>query len=99
MWDGLSIKCGVDLPYLAYCDTLNIPVDPQLTYQEDVLWIDLQRDFRAALEYIQAGELSFVEWFKSLQGNKMWAIYDRDDWRPSIVFTLILIKKLLARII
>jgi hypothetical protein len=28
----------------------------------------------------------------------MWAIYDRDDWRPGVIFTLILVEKLFARL-
>jgi len=97
MWDGLGTRCGVDLPFLAYCDSLELPIEPQLTYKEGVLWVDFQRDFRAALEYIRAGELSLLDWVKSLRGNKMVAIYDRDDWRPGIIFTLILFKKMILR--
>jgi predicted ATP-grasp superfamily ATP-dependent carboligase len=98
MWDGLSVRCGVDLPYLAYRDSIEDPLPPQFTYQEGIYWLDWQRDLRAALEYRRAGKLSLGAWFRSLQSPKMWAIYDRDDWRPGVIFTLILVEKLFARL-
>lgn len=88
MWDGLSVKCGVDLPYLAYRDALRLPVEPQLRYRDEVIWIDWQRDVRAAIEYWRKGQLSFGQWLRSLRGEKMWAIYSKDDWRPGAAFTL-----------
>ncbi len=51
MWDGLSIRCGVDFPYIAYCNTLNRSTEPKLNYRTDVTWIDWQRDVRAAVAY------------------------------------------------
>jgi D-aspartate ligase len=98
MWDGLGAKCGVDLAYLAYCDALHLPVDPVFSYREDVIWVDWQRDTRAAVEYMRKGELAFGEWMRSLWGEKMWAIYSRDDWRPGAAFTLSLAQKMWDRI-
>jgi len=97
MWDGLSVRCGVDLPYLAYCDALHLPVEPQLDYRDEVIWIDWQRDVRAAVEYWRKGQLTFGQWLRSLRGEKMWAIYSKGDWRPGVAFTLGLARKLWAR--
>lgn len=98
MWDGLSVKCGVDLPYIAYFDALRLPVNPQLTYRAGVIWTDWQRDFRAAFEYWRKGQFSFGQWLRSWRGEKMWAIYSKDDLRPGIAFTLSLIRKFWDRI-
>lgn len=98
MWDGLCVRCGVDLPYIAYCDTLRLPVDPQLTFRQEIIWLDWQRDVRAAIAYRKKGQLTLNEWLKSLKGEKMWAIYSREDWRPGIVFTLILFHRLWNRV-
>lgn len=98
MWDGLGIRCGVDLPYIAYRDMLGLPVEPQLTYREGVIWIDWQRDIRAAVEYRRRGQLSWGEWLQSLRGEKMSAIYSADDWRPGAAFTISLAYKLLSRL-
>jgi len=99
MWDGLSVKCGVDLPYISYCDTLNLPIEPKCTYREDMIWVDWQRDVRAASTYIHNGQLTLKQWLHSLQGDKMWAIYSKDDWRPGVYFTLILAYRLIERVI
>lgn len=99
MWDGLGVRCGVDLPYLAYCDALHLLVEPQLTYRDEIIWIDWQRDVRAAIEYWRKGQLSFGQWLRSLRGEKMWAIYSREDWRPGVAFTLDLVGLLWDRII
>ena len=98
MWDGLSVRCGVDLPYMAYSDTLNRPTEPKLNYRTDVTWIDWQRDVRAAVAYWRTGELSFTQWMNSLRGEKMWAIYSKKDWGPGIALSLDLARKLWDRI-
>jgi D-aspartate ligase len=98
MWDGLSVKCGVDLPYIAYRDALRQPVEPQVSYRENVIWIDWQRDARAAILYRRNGQLSLGQWLGSLRGEKMWAIYSRDDWRPGMAFTGLLLQRLWGRV-
>lgn len=47
MWDGLGVRCGVDMPYIAYCDALSQPLELQFVYREGVIWWDWQRDVRA----------------------------------------------------
>lgn len=97
MWDGLGVRCGVDTPYIAYQDALNRPVRPQLTYRENVIWVDWHRDVRAFWIYRQQGRLTLGQWLESLRGEKMWAIYCRDDWRPGVTFSLNLLRLVWAR--
>lgn len=84
LWDGLGAQCGVDTAYIAYRDALHLPVEPQLTYREGVLWIDLLRDTRAFLMYRQRGQLTLGQWLRSWRGEKMWTTFSRDDWRPGV---------------
>lgn len=98
MWDGLGIHCGVDNPYLAYCDALGLPVEPQRTYPQGVIWVDWQRDVRAFWALRKQGELTLRQWLQSLRGEKMWAVYSRDDWRPGVAFTLHLVREFLSRL-
>ncbi len=93
MWDGLSTVCGVDLPYVAYRDALELPVNRLPAYRDNVIWLDWQRDVRAALAYRSRGELSLGAWLRSLRGEKMVAIYSRDDWRPGVAFTWALVQR------
>ena len=84
LWDSLSIRCGIDIPYIAYCDALEWQVDAQSQYRENVLWIDFQRDVRAFIILNKRKQLSFKTWLKSFSGEKEWAIYSRDDWKPAL---------------
>lgn len=99
MWDGLGAKCGVDLAYIAYCDTLRIPVEPVTTFRTGIAWVDWQRDLRAAIQYWRKSQLNWRDWLFSLQGNKMWAIYNRADPLPGIFFTFRLIGIFISRIL
>ena len=83
MWDSYGARCGVDIPFVSYCDALDLPVAPQRTYRENVLWIDFQRDFRGFIIYHRHGKLSFLKWLKSFIGEKEWAFFRWDDWKPA----------------
>jgi len=98
MWDGLGAKCGVDLPYIAYRDALHLSVEPRLSYRDDVIWVDWQRDVRASLAYMLKGKLTPGQWLRSLQGEKMWAIYSKKDWLPGAAFTVTLFMRFLRRL-
>jgi Predicted ATP-grasp enzyme len=84
LWDSLSIRCGVDIPYIAYCDTLEQPVKAQLQYRSGVSWVDFQRDMRAFFVYRGRGQLTFPRWIRSLMGEKDWAVFSPDDWKPAM---------------
>ncbi len=99
MWDGLGRRCGVDLAYIAYADAIHLAVDPVLTYRENVAWVDFERDLRAMLEYRRKKQITVKEWLRSLRGEKMWAVYSRDDWRPGVAYTYQMVKALAERII
>lgn len=97
MWDGLGIRCGVDLPTISYRDALGLDVEPQTAFTTGFKWVDWQRDLRAFLDYRRSGELTTSEWLRSLSGPKMVAIYSRSDWRPGVAFTVTLGRKLADR--
>lgn len=97
MWDALGARCGVNLPYIAYCDALGIKVKRQLEFRENVIWVDWQRDIRAFFEYHQAGQLGFREWLKSLRGEKVVPVFSFYDWKPGVYFTLSLVFRLWQR--
>lgn len=98
MWDGLGIRCGIDNAYAAYRDALGLPVETQSTYREDVTWLDWSRDLRAFWGLHKQERITLGEWLRSLRGEKMWAIYSMDDWRPGVAFTFHLLYLLWERI-
>jgi D-aspartate ligase len=98
MWDALSTRCGIDIPYIAYCDALGWPAKAQHDYRENVIWVDLQRDIRAFVIYRRRKQLSFGDWLRSLRGEKDWAVYSRDDWKPALVATTKLLERPWSRV-
>lgn len=99
MWDGLGARCGVDFGYIAYCDALRIPVKPRLSYRTGIIWLDWQRDLRAAIAYIRKRTFTWHDWLASLRGEKMWAIYSGTDPWPGVFFTFRLIRTFFARLL
>lgn len=87
MWDSLSIRCGIDIPYIAYMDALGEKVEPQTQYRENVFWIDFQRDVRAFLILNRRKQLGLKAWLKSYSGEKEWAVFSWDDWKPELMAT------------
>lgn len=83
MWDSYGARCGVDIPYVSYRDALGLKVEPEFQYRNGVRWIDFQRDVRAFIIYRRHGKLTFWRWLRSLIGEKEWAFFEWDDWKPA----------------
>jgi len=98
MWDGLGARCGVDFAYIAYCDALRLPIEASLKFRHGVIWLDWQRDLRAAFAYCRKGKLTWRAWLASLRGEKMWAIYSLADPLPGFFFTISLARIFFARL-
>lgn len=82
IWDGLSTKVGIDLPWAAYQDALGLPFEERHRYPENVIWVDYYRDLRAFLTYRRMGKLTSGEWLRSLRGDKMVGTFAWDDPLP-----------------
>ena len=84
---GLSTRCGINLPYIAYCDALGLPVPTSHGFEDGVKWIDEERDVRSALESIKAGTLTVGGWLGSYRGRRTYALSAVDD--PAPILTLV----------
>jgi len=98
MWDGFGVRCGVDLPNISYQDALGRSVESQLEFRNDLIWVDWQRDVRACIAYWKQGQITFSQWWRSLKGKKMWAVYSKADWKPGAALSFALLRRLAARI-
>ena len=74
---------GVELVYTMYCDAagLSLPEHRQQQYR-DAKWIYWRRDIRSAWHYFRRGELSAMDWLRSLRGPKACAVYSSGDLAP-----------------
>jgi predicted ATP-grasp superfamily ATP-dependent carboligase len=79
---GLATRCGINLPWLAYRDCLDLPVERPLGFPSAVKWIDEDRDLRSALAYRRRGELTLAGWLASYRGRRTYARAAWDDPAP-----------------
>jgi len=74
---------GVELLYTMYCDTLGLPLPPDLEQKYlGVKWVDLRRDVQSALYHLREGDLTLKGWWQSLQGKKAHALFAWNDLGP-----------------
>ena len=65
----LSTFCGINFPYINYCDLLGEKVKVQNKFSSGVKWINRYMDLDSYLKYRKEG-LSFFEWRKSVKGKR-----------------------------
>lgn len=76
---------GVNLPYLAYCDLLGLPLPQPRPPPAPVTWIDPLSDARAAESAIASGELDQAAYRASVAGPRVYTLFARDDLRPYLI--------------
>ncbi|MCZ6771392.1 MAG: carboxylate--amine ligase [Proteobacteria bacterium] len=77
---------GVELLYAVYCDALGLPAPDQLTQgYGQVKWIHLLADLKSARHYWQRGELTLMDWWRSISGPKVYAVWSWRDPAPFLV--------------
>ncbi len=82
LWDVLGTRCGVNLAYIAYCDTIGKRVSSNLSYRTGIKWLSTSLDFNAFLDYRKEGSISLLGWLRSTLGKKQWAVFAWDDIIP-----------------
>jgi D-aspartate ligase len=87
-------NCGVEMQYTMYCDTadLPLPVERSIT-RPGKKWILWRTDLRSAWHYYKLGELSIIDWLRSVSGNPYRAEISPSDPMPTIHWIWSLIKK------
>ncbi len=85
-WNILATTCGINLPFIAYADTLGIPfVVPQKKQTESIKYVYLENDVRAFREYHTNGDWTLWGWLRSFRGKKVYQIFTADDLKPFFV--------------
>lgn len=83
----LSTKSGVNIIYTSYLDALGKSKGQNsASYQTEVKWINIFRDFYISFQYLRKKEISLAEWIRSLKGKKEFAVFSYDDPLPFIYF-------------
>jgi D-aspartate ligase len=81
-WHGLCQDCGVDFPYLQYCETLGLPT-PASRVVYGPRWRRLLTDLPAALTEMRRGTLSPIAYASSFRGPTARSVLDLRDPLPA----------------
>lgn len=65
-WNIFTTRCGVNLPWLAYCDALGLSPGPLPPKRSGRYFVDFLADLRAMRQYAQLGEVSWARYLRSL---------------------------------
>lgn len=72
--NSLAIRCGVDIPYIAYCDACGIENKEKVQQKEtNTKWLNVGSDLLASFGpsgYMRKNKLTIRGWIKSLRGKK-----------------------------
>jgi D-aspartate ligase len=87
---ALAEAAGVELLLTMYCDALGLPLprNRQQSYR-GVKWIHIMRDLQASFYYWRRGDLTVGNWWRSIRGQKTYAIL---SWRDPMPFLAALVK-------
>ena len=82
----LAIGCGVDIPWILYCDLTGRPLSDELLdaahYRTGVYWIGLTAEVEVLLRYRDQERLGWRERMIPYRGPKVWDVWDRQDPKP-----------------
>ncbi|MFQ5649797.1 MAG: carboxylate--amine ligase [bacterium] len=74
---------GVELLYTKYCDLVGLPLpENRVQRYTGVKWIYLRRDLQSAYFYWRRGDLSLLDWWRTLRGRKGYAVFSISDPVP-----------------
>jgi predicted ATP-grasp superfamily ATP-dependent carboligase len=83
-WNLLAYACGVNLPYLAYCDAIGREVEPVAPKFVRRGYLFFDHDVRAFLDYRKHGDWTWPSWIRSLLGRNVYQYLAWDDLAPFI---------------
>ena len=96
--EGVAIANGVNIPYIAYCDILGLPVKPAIKNGGNKAWMCVTADRLAAEYYIKRGKLTKAKWLWSLRKVRAFDLFDLRDLNPTICALKNKIKNRLRRL-
>lgn len=87
LWVGLAKACGVDYAKIMYRYLDGQQQEFPLAYETDVKWVNSLTDSIFAMKrMLISGDLPILEFFDSLKGKKVHAVWSWDDFKPGILF-------------
>ncbi len=98
-FNTLLHKLGVNMPYITYKELTGLPIEPKSIKEDTNLVFRYgYEDLLAIKDYIKTGQLSLREILASLSKQKAGAIWDWKDPIPGLVYTGIIMRKVIKKI-
>lgn len=82
-WHTLSLACGLDFPWMQYCDLLG-ELPPIKTPRYGYQWIRMITDVPAGMQEIKAGITTPGRYLRSLLGKTVFSVLDWRDPLPAL---------------
>lgn len=83
-WHSIGLKAGVDFPYLLYKDLVGETVMAN-GFKKGVKWVRSVTDTPTVAKEILKGTMTVTDYFRSLSGEKEFAVFSWQDPMPFIV--------------
>lgn len=84
-WNQAAIASGIDLPYIAYCDTLGFSCQKNISQKDGILWVSILDDFITCCKYYsKKNKLVFFDWIKKVLLADSYAVFKVTDIKPFI---------------
>jgi D-aspartate ligase len=93
-WHTLCIACGLDFPYIEYCDMLGqepVPVVPHYSHR----WMRVLTDLPAGLQEMRAGITTPTRYVRSLFGRTTFSVHDWRDPLPTLGDAIVAISRVM----
>ena len=82
--NALAEKCGMNFPLTDYLELTDRNPKAVHEYRSGIKWVNIYSDIESFREYRQRGELSGLQWLRSLKGEKIYSDLDWDDVLPGL---------------
>jgi predicted ATP-grasp superfamily ATP-dependent carboligase len=83
-WHTLCIECGLDLPYIQYCDALGYEIPAPIKPQYGRHWVRMLTDLPAGIQEIRAGMTTPIAYIHSLLGKTAFSVFAWHDPLPAL---------------
>jgi predicted ATP-grasp superfamily ATP-dependent carboligase len=89
LWVGLARACGIDYALMAYRYVNGLEMSYPADYEKGVKWINYLTDTWFSFRAMVTGKLKPREYFASMKGKRIRAVFSRKDLLPSLALLML----------
>ncbi|MGD9201690.1 MAG: hypothetical protein PVI26_09020 [Chitinispirillia bacterium] len=81
-----SESCGINIPYITYCDLQGIEYNQKQEQKDAIYWIYFWIDSGSFYRKLKKKQITPIEWISSILKARSFAVWAKDDIKPFLVF-------------